>query len=88
MNSCNWTYSREGQVCFGEGSTARSAFKHSMNYRSVTAPSCWAESNTRVVLHHDREAFTSAFKELDPIPQFKATAKLASFLELATTRLN
>ena len=26
-------------------------------------------------------AFTSAFKELDPIPQFKATAKLASFLE-------
>ena len=31
----------------------------------------WALSN----------AFTSAFKELDPIPQFKATAKLASFLE-------
>ncbi len=30
-------------------------------------------------------AFTSAFKELDPIPQFKATAKLASFLELATS---
>lgn len=27
-------------------------------------------------------AFTSAFKELDPIPQFRATAKLASFLEL------
>jgi len=30
-------------------------------------------------------AFTSAFKELDPIPQFKATAKLGSFLE---TRFN
>ena len=30
-------------------------------------------------------AFTSAFKDLDPIPQFKATAELASFLELATT---
>lgn len=29
-------------------------------------------------------AFTSAFKDLDPIPQFKTTAKLASFLELAT----
>ena len=29
-------------------------------------------------------AFTSAFKELDPIPQFRATAKLASFLELTT----
>jgi hypothetical protein len=25
-------------------------------------------------------AFTSAFKELDPIPQFKATAKLGAFL--------
>jgi len=28
-------------------------------------------------------AFTSAFKELDPIPQFKATAKLAGFLQSA-----
>ena len=28
-------------------------------------------------------AFTSAFKDLGPIPQFKATAKLASFLERA-----
>ncbi len=26
-------------------------------------------------------AFTSAFKQLDSIPQFKATAKLAGFLE-------
>ena len=26
-------------------------------------------------------AFTSAFKELDPIPQFKATAKLGAYLE-------
>ena len=26
-------------------------------------------------------AFTSAFKQLDPIPQFRATAKLAGFLE-------
>jgi hypothetical protein len=26
-------------------------------------------------------AFTSMFKELDPIPQFKATAKLGSFFE-------
>jgi hypothetical protein len=26
-------------------------------------------------------AFTSAFKELDPIPQFKATAKLGEFPE-------
>jgi hypothetical protein len=31
-------------------------------------------------------AFTSAFKELDPIPQFKATAKLAPFLEAAQDR--
>jgi hypothetical protein len=28
-------------------------------------------------------AFTSAFKELEPIPQFKATAKLAGFLQAA-----
>lgn len=25
-------------------------------------------------------AFTSAFKELDPVPEFKATAKLGAFL--------
>ena len=29
-------------------------------------------------------AFTSAFKELDPIPQFRATARLGSFLEATT----
>jgi len=33
-------------------------------------------------------AFTSAFKELDSIPQFKSTAKLASFLEVATAALS
>jgi len=33
-------------------------------------------------------AFTSAFKELDPIPQFRATAKLASFLELTAASSN
>ena len=26
-------------------------------------------------------AFTSAFKELEPIPRYKATAKLAGFLQ-------
>ena len=31
-------------------------------------------------------AFTSAFKELDPIPQFKATAKLGEFLETRFTQ--
>jgi hypothetical protein len=30
-------------------------------------------------------AFTSAFKELEPIPQFKATAKLAGFLQAVRT---
>jgi hypothetical protein len=34
-------------------------------------PTMWSLSN----------AFTSAFKELEPIPQFKATAKLGEFLE-------
>ena len=33
-------------------------------------------------------AFTSAFKELEPIPQFKATAKLAPFLEQALVSPN
>ncbi|MFZ0523388.1 MAG: hypothetical protein WAN14_21530 [Candidatus Acidiferrales bacterium] len=33
-------------------------------------------------------AFTSAFKELDPIPQFRATAKLASFLAVTTACSN
>jgi hypothetical protein len=33
-------------------------------------------------------AFTSAFKELDPIPQFKATARLASFFDLTTASSN
>ena len=33
-------------------------------------------------------SFTSAFKELDPIPQFRATAKLASFLERAAVLSN
>jgi hypothetical protein len=29
-------------------------------------------------------AFTSAFKELDPIPQFRATTRLGCFLEMAS----
>jgi hypothetical protein len=29
-------------------------------------------------------AFTSSFKELDPIPQYKAAGKLAGFLRAAT----
>jgi len=33
-------------------------------------------------------AFTSAFKDLDPIPQFRATAKLASFLDATTASRN
>lgn len=34
-----------------------------------------------------QNAFTSAFKELDPIPQFKAAAKLGGFLQVADTPL-
>ena len=40
-------------------------------YEEFRARTLWSLSN----------AFTSAFKELDPIPQFKATAKLSGFLE-------
>jgi len=40
-------------------------------YEEFQPQTIWSLSN----------AFTSAFKELDPIPQFKATAKLGEFLE-------
>jgi len=39
-------------------------------YPEFSARTMWSLSN----------AFTSAFKKLDPIPQFKATAKLGGFL--------
>ncbi|MBI3477346.1 MAG: hypothetical protein HY010_16560 [Acidobacteria bacterium] len=39
-------------------------------YEEFSPRTMWSLSN----------AFTSAFKELDPVPQFKATAKLGSFL--------
>jgi hypothetical protein len=40
-------------------------------YEEFSPRTMWSLSN----------AFTSAFKELNPIPQFKATAKLGGFLE-------
>jgi hypothetical protein len=40
-------------------------------YEEFRSRTIWSLSN----------AFTSAFKKLDPIPQFKATAKLGEFLE-------
>jgi hypothetical protein len=40
-------------------------------YEDFQARTLWSLSN----------AFASAFKELEPIPQFKATAKLSGFLE-------
>jgi len=39
-------------------------------YPQFSARTMWSLSN----------AFTSAFKQLDPVPQFKATAKLGGFL--------
>jgi hypothetical protein len=54
--------------------------KHLARRVKVCAPTLRSRSSPR----GRRGAFPSAFKELDPIPQFKATAKLASFLELAT----
>ena len=44
-------------------------------YEQFSARTMWSLSN----------AFTSAFKELDPIPQFKATAKLGEFLPNTAT---
>jgi hypothetical protein len=45
-------------------------------YEEFRSRTIWSLSN----------AFTSAFKELDPIPQFKATAKLGEFLESRFSR--
>ena len=45
-------------------------------YEEFTPRTLWSLSN----------AFTSAFKTLDPIPQFKATAKLGTFLDLTAGR--
>jgi hypothetical protein len=39
-------------------------------YQEFASRTMWSLSN----------AFTSAFKKLDPLPQFKATAKLGEFL--------
>jgi hypothetical protein len=39
-------------------------------YEEFSPRTMWSLSN----------AFTSAFKELEPVPQFKATAKLGEFL--------
>ena len=52
---------------------ARSVHDHYFNpqHAEFMPRTLWSLSN----------AFTSTFKQLDPIPQFKATAKLADFLE-------
>jgi hypothetical protein len=42
------------------------------------------EFRSRTIWSHCN-GFTSAFKELDPIPRFRATAKLSEFLEGATS---
>ena len=45
-------------------------------YEEFKTRTIWSLSN----------AFTSAFKELEPIPQFKATAKLGEFLEARSSQ--
>jgi hypothetical protein len=51
-------------------------FYFNPQYDEFKARTLWSLSN----------AFTSAFKELEPIPQFKATAKLSGFLEQRYSR--
>ena len=51
-------------------------FYFNPQYDEFKARTLWSLSN----------AFTSAFKELEPIPQFKATAKLSGFLEKRYSR--
>jgi hypothetical protein len=49
---------------------------YSPQYPEFEPRTLWSLSN----------AFTSAFKDLDPIPQFRATAKLGSFLDTCFKR--
>jgi hypothetical protein len=49
-------------------------FYFETEYPEFSARTMWSLSN----------AFTSAFKKLDPIPQFKGTAKLGEFLNQLT----
>jgi hypothetical protein len=51
-------------------------FYFNPQYEEFKARTLWSLSN----------AFTSAFKELEPIPQFKATARLSGFLEQRYSR--
>ena len=64
---------RRGQA--GSAQTSLARIVHDLyfepKYEEFRSRTIWSLSN----------AFTSAFKELDPIPQFKATAKLGEFLE-------
>jgi hypothetical protein len=57
---------------------ARRVHEHYFNpqHEEFKARTLWSLSN----------AFTSTFKELEPIPQFKATAKLSGFLEQRFSR--
>jgi len=48
-------------------------FYFNPKYEEFQPRTMWSLSN----------AFTSAFKELEPVPQFKATAKLSAFLQAA-----
>ena len=68
--------------CFGETSIAGLNLGHiwtttmsSREYRDTIQVHLTSDGVRRVFSH------PSAFKELDPIPQFRATAKLDGFLE-------
>ena len=61
-----------------------------VNPATVASPEIFPISPRRCVFSLDKSlswmsnAFTSAFQKLDPIPQFRATAKLGRFLEEAS----
>jgi len=59
-----------GRACWRQAPRNRTR-RIRAKYEEFRPQTIWSLSN----------AFTSAFKELDPIPQFKATAKLGEFLE-------
>ena len=70
MSLCGVATKKNPFVCEAPSSFPELA-GNAPEHEDFQARTMWSLSN----------AFTSALKELDPIPQFKVTAKLASYLE-------
>jgi hypothetical protein len=75
MSPRKWSSTRRSSKASSEAPKHLARTVHDLYFEpkeeEFRARTIWSLSN----------AFTSAFKEMEPIPQFKATAKLGEFLE-------